>query len=222
MFLATAPIMHRVLSATMDLAPAGDNKQSGSNVKRKNFLSSRSLGYLITGLLAGVIAIHMTTDELLLHRLAFSAMIHIIRTRTMRLLRQRREREARQLEKKDRSSLTSSSSSSPSASQLTRYFWTGAASFAAGFLFWNIDNWDKGCALLLGWKAWLSQQGAGGVPGAAAVAVLLEFHALYVLLSPLSSSPFSSLSSHLCADHFLLQMAYPYRCGGVLLHDLVQ
>ena len=129
MFLATAPILYRLVA---DVFPDEHNQR---------------IGMLISASLTLVSAIHATMDELILHPVTFAVMILIIGYLTLRKLRQLRQAAQRSGLAKKRRELEESQ-----ADSLSRRALWGAVSFVLGFALWVVDMTPKGCAMLLRWQ----------------------------------------------------------------------
>lgn len=130
MFLATAPILYRLVA---DVFPDEQN---------------RKIAMLISASLTLISAIHATTDELWLHALTFGVMIQAIGYLTFRTLRQLRQAAQKPGLAKERKELENSRADSLSS----RALW-GAVSFVLGFALWVVDRIPSGCAMLLRWQA---------------------------------------------------------------------
>ncbi|RAH75722.1 ceramidase [Aspergillus aculeatinus CBS 121060] len=165
MLLTTTPLLHRVLTVNT-------SAQTSSRV-------ALALGAALLGLAA----VHVATDELVLHAVGFVGSVTVIGVRTMQLIQQRTSR----------------------GSVARRELWAlvrfGAVIFHVGYAVWLVDGWA--CPVLRRWRA------AVGVPWA----FVLELHGWWHIFTGVGAYTFIAVIDHLVsgAEHAELQrsVAWP-------------
>ncbi|PWY95011.1 ceramidase [Aspergillus sclerotioniger CBS 115572] len=153
MLLTTTPVLHRVMTV---------------NASRR---TSVLVGVLLSLSLLGLVAVHVITDELILHSVAFVVSVTVIGVRTMQLITTR----------------------TPKDSAARRQVWGmvrfGAVIFELGFAVWLADGWI--CGLLR------STRHAIGLPWA----FLLELHGWWHIFTGVGAYIFIAVVDHLlCSE----------------------
>ncbi|RAH87241.1 hypothetical protein BO86DRAFT_394049 [Aspergillus japonicus CBS 114.51] len=165
MLLTTSPLLHRVLTVNT-------SAQTASRV-------ALALGAALLGLAA----VHIATDELVLHSVSFVDSVTVIGVRTMQLIQQRTVR------------------GSVARTELWRLVRFGAVIFNVGYAVWLVDGW--GCQVLRRWRA------AVGVPWAFG----LELHGWWHIFTGVGAYTLIAVIDHLVsgAEHGDLQrsVAWP-------------
>ncbi|RAL10184.1 ceramidase [Aspergillus homomorphus CBS 101889] len=149
MLLTTTPLLHRVLTVNAD--PRGSS------------LVAMALGSALVALAA----VHVATDELILHAVSFVVSVTVIGVRTMQLLARR------------------TVVGSAERRALWRMVVFGALIFNVGYAVWLVDGWV--CEWLRGWRALV------GLPWA----FLLELHGWWHIFTGVGAYTFIAVIDHL-------------------------
>ncbi|PYH86288.1 alkaline ceramidase family protein [Aspergillus uvarum CBS 121591] len=165
MLLTTTPLLHRVLTVNTSAR------------------TSSRVALVLGAALLSLAAVHIATDELVLHAVSFVGSVTAIGVRTMQLIQQRTVR------------------GSVARTELWRLVRFGAVIFNVGYAVWLVDGWV--CQVLRRWRA------AVGVPWAFG----LELHGWWHIFTGVGAYTFIAVIDYLVsgAEHTDLQrsVAWP-------------